>query len=53
MKLGEKEISVKNLQLICDTLHISLRNFFNVPTDQDREQMHLMRQIARLTDERK
>ena len=38
VELGEKGISVENLQLICDTLHISLRDFFDVPSDHDTEQ---------------
>ncbi|WP_209341497.1 helix-turn-helix transcriptional regulator [Flavonifractor sp. AGMB03687] len=53
VELGEKGISVENLQLICDTLHISLRDFFDVPSDQDTEQERLLRQIAKLTDEQK
>lgn len=53
VELGEKGISVENLQLICDTLHISLRDFFDVPSDQDTEQDRLLRQITKLTDEQK
>lgn len=53
VELGEKGISVENLQLICDTLHISLRNFFDVPSEQDTEQDRLLRQIAGLTDDQK
>ena len=50
VELGEKGISVENLQLICDTLHISLRDFFDVPSEQDTEQDRLLRQITKLTD---
>lgn len=53
VELGEKGISVENLQLICDTLHISLRDFFDVPSDQDTEQDQLLRQITKLTSEQK
>lgn len=53
VELGEKGISVENLQLICDTLHISLRDFFDVPSDQDTEQDRLLRQITKLTSEQK
>ena len=44
---------MENLQLICDTLHISLRDFFDVPSDHDTEQDRLLRQITKLTSEQK
>ena len=53
VELGEKGISVENLQLICDTLHISLRDFFDISSDQDTEQDRLLRQITKLTEEQK
>ena len=53
VELGEKGISVVNLQLICDTLHISLRDFFDIPSDQDTEQDRLLRQITKHTEEQK
>ena len=53
VELGEKGTSVENLQLICDTLHISLRDFFDIPSDQDSEQGRLLRQITKLTEEQK
>lgn len=53
VELGEKGISVENLQLIYNTLRISLRNFFDVPSEQDTEQDRLLRQIAGLTDEQR
>lgn len=31
VELGEKGITVDNLKLVCDTLHISLKDFFDVP----------------------
>lgn len=33
VELGEKGITVENLRLICDTLKISLRDFFDVPEE--------------------
>ena len=53
VELGEKGISVENLQLICDTLHISLRDFFDIPSDQDTELDRLLHQITKLTEEQK
>ena len=53
VELGEKGISVENLQLICDTLHISLRDFFDVPSEQDTERDRLLREITKLTNEQK
>lgn len=35
VELGEKGISVEYLSLICDTLGISLKDFFDVPTETD------------------
>lgn len=32
VELGEKGITVENLGLICEVLHVSLRDFFDVPT---------------------
>lgn len=33
VELGEKGITVESLNLICDTLKISLKDFFDVPED--------------------
>ena len=33
VELGEKGITVDNLGLICDTLKISLKDFFDVPNE--------------------
>jgi len=33
VELGEKGITVESLSLICDTLKISLKDFFDVPED--------------------
>lgn len=34
VELGEKGITVDNLGLICDTLKISLKDFFDVPDER-------------------
>ena len=31
VELGEKGITVENLTLICDALHLSMRDFFDTP----------------------
>lgn len=31
VELGEKGITVENLRLLCDALHITLKEFFDVP----------------------
>lgn len=50
VELGEKGITVENLSLICDVFHISLRNFFDVPSEDD-SASELKRQIDRLSPE--
>ena len=51
VELGEKRITVDNLALICDALHISLRDFFDVPDPDvrisDREM--LISEVERLS----
>ena len=42
VELGEKGITVESLRLICDTLQISLKDFFDVPEETpvaEREQL--------------
>lgn len=42
VELGEKGITVESLRLVCDTLHISLKDFFDVPEETgaaEREQL--------------
>lgn len=51
VELGEKGITVENLGLLCDALHISLRDFFDVPDEAvvtEREQLHQL--VDRLDD---
>ena len=35
VELGEKGITVENLRLVCDTLKISMKDFFDVPEETD------------------
>ncbi len=49
VELGEKGISVENLSLVCDTLGIGMRDFFDVPDPQDTLTQVLTRQLRRLT----
>ncbi len=42
VELGEKGITVESLRLLCDTLQISLKDFFDVPEETpvaEREQL--------------
>lgn len=49
VELGEKGISVENLELICSTLGITLRDFFTISDERD----ELMEQIERLNQAQK
>lgn len=53
VELGEKGISVENLQLICDTLEVSMKQFFDLPENTDTADDVLLRQLGRLTQEQK
>ena len=35
VELGQADITVGHLQLLCDAMDISLRDFFNIETEQD------------------
>ena len=49
VELGEKGITVESLRLICDTLKISLKDFFDVPEETPiAEQEQLIRIIEGL-----
>ena len=48
--LGETGISVENLQVVCDALQISLRQFFAGPEGDIRQEDRLLIQIGKLTD---
>ena len=49
VELGEAGITVDKLQLICDVLGISMKDFFDVPNEQD----ELSEVIANLTPKQK
>ena len=53
VELGEKGISVEYLSLICDALNISLKEFFDVPTDQDTPDEILHRRVQSLTPQQR
>lgn len=47
VELGEKGISVDNLELVCDALKVSLRTFFTPPADG--VETGLLARLERLT----
>lgn len=49
VELGEKGISVESLSLLCDALGVSLKTFFDVPSQGDTLDDVLSRQLERLT----
>lgn len=54
VELGEKGITVENLNLICDALHISLRDFFAVSDEAILTADNcLQTQIQRLSEKQK
>ena len=53
VELGIKGVSVEYLTLICDALNISLKEFFDVPTDQDTPDEILHRRVQSLTPQQR
>ena len=53
VEMNEKGISVESLGLICDTLGITLKAFFDVPAQTDSVEDALLRQIERLSQKQK
>lgn len=49
VELGQADITVGHLQLLCDAMDISLRDFFNIETEQD----ELSIVISKLTPKQK
>ena len=49
VELGQADITVGHLQLLCDAMDISLRDFFNTETEQD----ELSIAISKLTPKQK
>ncbi|MDO4270888.1 MAG: helix-turn-helix transcriptional regulator [Eubacteriales bacterium] len=52
VELGEKGITVDNLELVCDALHISLHDFFN-PGDGNTVENHLHDFLISLTPDQR
>ena len=54
VEIGEKNLSVENLTLTCDALHVSLKDFFDCPVEgtlfTDDE---LQSQLSRLSERQK
>lgn len=53
VELGEKGISVENLQLLCETLGVTMKQFFDLPGEGDTEDDMLLQQIGQMTQEQK
>lgn len=53
VEMNEKGISVESLELICDTLGITLKAFFDIPGLHDTHHDTLLRQIERLNEKQK
>ena len=51
VELGERGISVEMLSLICDSLGLSLRSFFDLPKEGDGREEILLRAFRRLEGE--
>ena len=51
VELGERGISVETLSLICDSLGLSLRSFFDLPKEGDGREEILLRAFRRLEGE--
>lgn len=49
VELGEKGISVENLELLCDTMSITLKQFFDVPYPEESMTCKLFRQVESLS----
>ena len=54
VELGEKSISVDNLDILCQALDIDLETFFDIPEDKETDlDDRLFRQIKLLTTEQR
>lgn len=49
VELNKKGISVEYLEYVCDSLDITLKQFFDIPQPDDSPQVILQRQIESLT----
>lgn len=53
VELNKKGISVDSLSLICDTLGITLKTFFDIPGGHDTDHDILLQQIEKLNEKQK
>lgn len=53
VELGDKGISVEYLTLICESLDISLKDFFDFPDQQDDPDANLFRKIKCLSSQQR
>ena len=53
VELGEKSISVDNLELLCQALEINLKGFFDTPGENELDDESLCRQVRRLNQEQR
>ena len=53
VELGEKSISVDNLEILCQALGIDLKTFFDPPKEQDTDVDRLVHQIKLMTLEQR
>ena len=53
VELSKKGITVDNLEIICETLGISLVDFFEPPSDAENIDKELIKQISKLSVEQK
>jgi Predicted transcriptional regulators len=53
VEIGEKGISVEKLEYICDAMDVSLKTFFDIPSEEESIDKALCRRIEILTEEQK
>ena len=53
VELEEKGISVESLSLVCDALGVSLRDFFDLPGEEETPEARLERRVRELTPRQK
>ncbi len=53
VELSQKGITVDNLEILCETLGITMSDFFEPPNDEDGIDKELKKQISKLSVEQK
>ena len=53
VEIGEKGISVEKLEYICDAMDVSLKTFFDIPSEEESIDGKLLRRIELMTKEQK